>query len=529
MAAGMRIAVLGALLALIASAPAAADETYTVYYCQGPSGQAASAEGLTPVNGKALLADGCPAGGLAAGPPALIFERGEGMGTYYRVPTNTRLVGYTLYRTVGLNNYFNWSLIEGTVEDLGTATRREICWTMASVGTCSSLGDGRADAGSRVADSGIDTAGLSLWIDCNSGGRGTCGPDGVGHPRVVMHRLDAILSDRLDPVFNGTPSGDLLDTSRPLTGVRSVSYSASDAGGGLYQAMLEVDGSPALTQVVDDNGGRCREPFLYPVPCKTEASGTLSFDTGTLPDDQHSLRLILTDVTKTNSVSFGPVQVTTSNQSARCDPTFTTKTTPVAAGFRGRKRPFLTRRGGRGVHVVGQIAGAGAGVPVLLLSREARTGARGGPVAQTTTGADGSFTLLVPPGPSRTLRAAVRQAATNPLVACSRALKLRVPARATLHVRPATVSPGHSIRILGRLRGGHVPRRGKLVALQAFERGRWQTFTTVRTNRKGSFRKRRGFSFTAAGRTFRLRVQVRPDASYPFALGYSRSVRVRVR
>ena len=90
-------------------------------------------------------------------------------------------------------------------------------------------------------------------------------------------------------------------------------------------------------------------------------------------------------------------------------------------------------------------------------------------------------------------------------------------------------APAHSIRIFGRLRGGRVPRRGKLVALQAFERGRWQTFTTVRTNRRGSFSKRRGFSFTARGRSFRLRVQVRPEASYPFALGYSRTVRVRVR
>ena len=32
-------------------------------------------------------------------------------------------------------------------------------------------------------------------------------------------------------------------------------------------------------------------------------------------------------------------------------------------------------------------------------------------------------------------------------------------------------------------------------------RGRWQTFTTTRTNRRGSFSKRRGFSFTARGRT----------------------------
>ena len=91
------------------------------------------------------------------------------------------------------------------------------------------------------------------------------------------------------PCFTSTPSGDLLDTARPLTGVRSVSYSASDAGGGLYQADARWStGAPASTQLVDDNGGRCRQPFLSPVPCKNSASGTLSFDTAALPDGQHT-------------------------------------------------------------------------------------------------------------------------------------------------------------------------------------------------------------------------------------------------
>src|SRR4051794_29871711 len=109
MAAGMRIAVLGTLLALFACAAAAADDTYTVYYCQGPSGQAASVEGMTAINGKALLVNGCPRSGLSSGPPALPFEQLEGMGISYRVPPSTHLIAYTLYRTVSLNNYFNWT------------------------------------------------------------------------------------------------------------------------------------------------------------------------------------------------------------------------------------------------------------------------------------------------------------------------------------------------------------------------------------------------------------------------------------
>jgi hypothetical protein len=522
MAAGMRIGGLGLLLAVLACAPAQAEDTYTVYYCRGPAGQAASTDGLTAVDStKAPLASACPGGALSAGPPTGTFNTLQPMGIVYRVPTGTRLTSYTLYRTVALNNYFNWSLIE----DPDThGALRETCWTMAS-SPCSGLGDGQVSSTSAVGHDGIDTAGLALWIDCNPN---TCSGDGA-RPRVALHRLDAVLADRSDPVFTSGPAGDLLDTSRAVAGVRSVTYSASDVGGGLYQASLEVDGKTMLTQLVDDNGGRCRLPFLAPVPCVSSTTSKLSFDTAALPDGQHSVRLILTDATQANRVASAPVQITTANLTARCDPGFNDRTAPVAARFSGRKRPFMTRRGGRGVRVIGRVTGVGAGVPVLLLSREQRTGARGGPVAQTTTAADGSFTLLVPPGPSRTLRAAYRTTPDNPVVACSRALHLRVPASVTLHVRPSTVRAGHSIRIFGRLRGGRVPRRGKLVALQAFERGRWQTFTTVRTNRRGSFSKRRGFSFTARGRSFRLRVQVRPEASYPFALGYSRTVRVRVR
>jgi hypothetical protein len=525
MAAGMRIAGLGLVLAVLACAPARADSTYTVYYCRGPSGQSASTDGMTAAGPKGPLSSACPGNGLSSGPPTESFGSLEQLGILYHVPAGTRLVSYTLYRSVSLNNYFNWSLIEaGDISEVGLAPRRETCWTMGSP-PCASLGDGTVSSATAVGHDGIDTSGLALWIDCNPA---PCSGNGT-QPKVTLHRLDALLADRSAPVFASPPTGDLLDASRPVSGVRSVTYSATDSGGGLFQASLEVDGKTMLTQLVDDNGGRCRLPFLASVPCLTSATGKLSFDTAALSDGQHSLRLVLTDATQTNRVASAPVQITTANLTARCDPGFNDKTTPVAARFSGRKRPFMTRRGGRGVHVVGRVTGVGAGAPVLLLAREQRTGARGGPVAQATTGADGSFTLLVPPGPSRTLRAAYRTSPDAPVVACSRALHLRVPASVTLHVRPSTVRAGHSIRIFGRLRGGRVPRRGKLVALQAFERGRWQTFTTVRTNRRGSFSKRRGFSFTARGRSFRLRAQVRPEASYPFALGYSRTVRVRVR
>ena len=128
----MRTAGLGLLLAVLACAPARADSTYTAYYCQGPSGQAASAEGFTPVSGKALVAGRMSHERHRLGTPALTFTTGEGWGSTTRSRRHTAR-RYTLSRAVGLNDYFDWSLIEGTASSVGTADRREICWTIASV------------------------------------------------------------------------------------------------------------------------------------------------------------------------------------------------------------------------------------------------------------------------------------------------------------------------------------------------------------------------------------------------------------
>ena len=81
----------------------------------------------------------------------------------------------------------------------------------------------------------------------------------------------------------------------------------------------------------------------------------------------------------------------------------------------------------------------------------------------------------------------------------------------------------------GRLLGGAVPSRGKVVELQGYEGGRWREFRTIRSRADGRFAATYRFKAASAGRRFRVRVRVRTDPSYPFATGYSRAVRLRVR
>jgi hypothetical protein len=168
-------------------------------------------------------------------------------------------------------------------------------------------------------------------------------------------------------------------------------------------------------------------------------------------------------------------------------------------------------------------------VVVNLLSRERRTGAAAIVAATAVTGADGSYSLPVAAGPSRRLRAGWRTTAGSRFVVCSKPLDVRVPARSTLKASPRTVRAGSRVRLTGRLLGGRVPARGKLIDVQARELGRWRTFATVRSRASGTFTTRYRFRSSAPRKTYPMRVRVRPDAAYPFAVGYSRAVRVRVR
>ena len=125
-----------------------------------------------------------------------------------------------------------------------------------------------------------------------------------------------------------------------------------------------------------------------------------------------------------------------------------------------------------------------------------------------------------------TLRFGWRASATGAKLTCSRALRLKVRASARLRALDTTVAPGGRVHLRGTLRGGFVPRRGKVVDLQAFDGGRWRTFATVRSHGR-RFRASYQFSGGARG-TFPMRARVRPDGAYPFALGYSPVIRVRV-
>jgi hypothetical protein len=244
-------------------------------------------------------------------------------------------------------------------------------------------------------------------------------------------------------------------------------------------------------------------------------------------DSPDSLVRIVRDATESNQAVYGPVQIRTANATNRCGGPGGT----VTSRFAGRARRSLVVRFGKRRTVAGQVLDAAGrpvgGASVRVLVRVRRRGERWR-VAPTpiTARPGGVFRYRTPRGPSRSFRFAWRAAPAAMLLTCSRALRLGVRAAARLRAVDPTIPPGGTVRLRGVLRGGHVPGRGKVVDLQAFDGGRWRTFDTVRA-RGRRFRASYRFSPAARG-TYPMRVRIRPDGAYPFALGHSSVVRVRV-
>jgi len=189
----------------------------------------------------------------------------------------------------------------------------------------------------------------------------------------------------------------------------------------------------------------------------------------------------------------------------------------VRFGRRAAVRLALTDELGRPI--------AGAGLQVRTL--EARAGAELAPAPDITTAADGSARVMLERGPSRRLLVEYRAHAGDEQPVSTAVVRLGVRAGLTLRIRPSRVGGGRAIRMRGRLLAAPAPGLGKVVTLQARERGRWRDFTSARTRAGGRFSARYRFSRGARG-TFPIRAVARAEAAYPYATGRSRTVRVRV-
>ena len=205
----------------------------------------------------------------------------------------------------------------------------------------------------------------------------------------------------------------------------------------------------------------------------------------------------------------------------------------LRAGFGRRLR--ASSRGGlsRRLRVRGSLrvyrGRALAGRWIVALQRLRVDGAREQQVAIATTGRRGRFSLRLPKGASRAVR--IVAPGGGGLQAGLRRLRAGVPWASSMRIAPRVVGAGRSIRLSGRLRlaGRRLPESGKLVELQAFDRGRWRVFATTRARgARAHWSTTYRFSSRARRGPYRIRARIRREGTLPFELGYSRPALVRV-
>lgn len=540
------------LIMVPASQPAPAIAgTYDVFSCTQPNGAAAPVDGWASFSNSAnMLAenDCAQAGYLMAG--MLGYREvpaGAESGWTFLPPAGTSIAQATLH----------WDYNNSDWQDTGYATAFEslegpyrgsrpfaTCVHSASC-CCSGPFMGRISSANLVtvptealqpAKEG-PAAGITMVAGCTTTLPGGYSCNGAASFAAFagISTATITLEDNSSP--QATAVGGSLLTGGEREGTQTLAITGTDAGSGIGQALLEVDGTEAQSVTVDSNSGHCqnlgqttdgRPAFLYVVPCKLEVNDQfVSFNLAAIPDGVHRLSVLVADAAgNTTTVFDRQVVVGRGACNGTCDD-------QAKLAVSGRRLPKqITRSYRRSDLKLKGTLREPPGSPVTgahleLLQQATYTGARPRVIARTTTNSAGQWTFSVPKGPSRILSVAFRSHALDGGYAAQLAYHERVFAAIEL-TAPRRVRVGQPFTFHGALGGGYTPPEHNTVQMEIFFLGRWRSIETLLGDRRGRFAYRYSFS-TGAGGAYRFRASIRYSRAYPFLANTSRPVKVTVR
>ena len=188
----------------------------------------------------------------------------------------------------------------------------------------------------------------------------------------------------------------------------------------------------------------------------------------------------------------------------------------------------VTAHYGRRLRLTGLLTNAD-GQPIdgaTVEAIEKRSDGTSLPTGLATTNSDGRFRYVLRATRNRDLL--FRYPGSRRVAAATSIFGLHVPANSSIRVNRSTVRNGESVLFSGRVASRPLPANGKLIEMQAYFRGRWRTFSTLRTDRTGAWRFRYRFGATFGRVTYRFRVRLPSEGGYPFIGGRSRVARVVV-
>ena len=350
----------------------------------------------------------------------------------------------------------------------------------------------------------------------------------------------------------GSATGSAV-TSPTWQGTETFAFPATDEGGGVYQAILEVDGAPVLARTVDDWGGRCVDTtagarvFRYPRPCLTSVDALVAMDANALPAGDHDVALRVSD-------AAGNVRTVYAARKTIVAPGRDHRAGQLAGGARRGERRQRRRRGAAG-GAVGADQARDADRALRRAQRDPRaahgrrrrrgaqrpdraghapsTAAPGAPLDKggARTRGDGRFTLILPRNSSsRTLLLRYRSHANDTVAAAEKTARAQGPRGHPAVGRAATWPRGAADVTAQRAARRPAAARGRQGGRAAgAQPGRAVDHLPhdPRTARRGRFATR--YTFRRGGPAlYQMRVRVRAADDYPFATGASR-VRPRAR
>jgi hypothetical protein len=548
------MAVAGPAAVTAVDAGTAAAGQYQVDACRLPSGESAPADGWTPsvTGANAVAEDTCskPGGALIAGLKAGPRNAGSTVARWvFAVPGGETLAGATLWLAGDTDG--GWALNSTYDFFLAGPSETDLFDECASRFECAGVGDidWPLSSENRVV---VPTANLGtnlfVRVSCSGPPGNPCAEgksDANGYAAVAyLYAADLTLEQSAGPTASNV-SGELA-SAQTLSGTSRVTFSASDPGSGVYEAVFSVDGQVVQSTVVDEDGGRCRNvgqttdglpAFVYVQPCPASVSADVGFDTTRVSNGEHHVVVSVVDAAG-NAATVLSRNVTIDNPPGAGGPggagapngTNASSRATLTAGWKGARGERATSAYGRARTIVGRLTGVGGapieGARIEVLARPDYAGARAAAMASPLTGADGRFSLSVPGGvSSRSLRLQYSDELGSPPVA-TRTLTLSVRAGVALAVAPRTASVGSSIHFSGRLRGGPIPAGGKLLVLEARSPGSpWLEFDVIRSDSRGRFHASYRFKFPGPAE-YQFRVLCEAEADYPFATGASNVVGV---
>jgi hypothetical protein len=420
------------------------------------------------------------------------FAPGDLAEWVYTAPPDTTIGAWQFERAVSGIGGGDWNTLFGANAD------GRVRWVAHDVPSLNRL------AGWVSAD-GLGATSLSAILVC--GGPHSCWAAGTATLTVRSSRV--VLHDAFAPVALGV-RGDLAGAG-VLAGAAGLSFSATDRGAGLYRAYAVVDGQRQPPVAIGDD--RCRDllaggsdhQFAFRRPCPLSGSAVVALDTTAIPDGRHTIAVAVEDAAGNATTLYGPTTRAVDN--VREPPPAPRPSAPAPAARitvtawlerRRHRATTVTARYGERVRIRGRATAAHAPLRIserMLLAHRTWT-----PLTGVRTRADGRFTAFTRVGPSRRLRIAGPGGAVAPVLT----LRVRVPVTARV--------AGGVLR--GRVGGGHIPRGGALVELQARVGRRWITRRVVRTFASGRYSGRPGTRGV-------VRARVPRQPGLPFAAGIS--------